>query len=125
MSTETRRRHTREFVETLIGPVVYIIYFVLAYSATTVACSLAQGSVPTIADGPAVARNATFGLTLVALAAISIVSLLAMRRLSPFGRKAEDNQDLFMAILTLALALLSALAVLWTGVATMLVPACA
>lgn len=124
MTTETRRRHTREFVETLLGPAVYVVYFVLAYGASALSCMLARGTQPLISDGAAAAQNATFALTLGALAAIVMVAVLAARRLAPAGANAEDDQDVFMAILTLALALLSALAVLWTGVATLLVPAC-
>lgn len=125
MSRETRRRHTREFVETLIGPAVYVVYFVLAYSASAVACTLSQGTTPTIPDGAATVHNVNFWLTLIALVVITGVVVLALRRLAPTARATENDQDFFLAILTLALALLSALAVMWTGIATLLVPACA
>ena len=129
MTVETRRRHTREFVETLLGPAIYVVYFVLAYAASSVACTLGKGSSPTLPDSAAAAQNALLILTFAALGAVAIIALLAARRLAPFRadarqERAEDNQDLFMALLTLALALLSALAILWTGIATLLVPAC-
>lgn len=128
MTTETRRRHTREFVETLLGPAIYLVYFVMAYGASSVACALGEGSAPMLADGAAVVRNVVLVFTLAALGAVALVAVLAARRLAPSrggNARAEDDQDLFMALLTLALALLSALAILWTGIATLLVSACA
>ena len=130
MTVETRRRHTREFVETMLGPAIYIVYFVLAYAASSVACMLGEGSTPTLPDSAAAVRNAILVLTFAALGTVGLVALFAARRLAPSrGRagsgQAEDDQDLFMALLTLALALLSALAILWTGIATLLVQSCA
>lgn len=130
MTVETRRRHTREFVETMLGPAIYIVYLVLAYAASSVACMLGEGTTPTLPDAATTARNALLVLTVAALGATALVALLAARRLAASkgharNNRAENDQDLFMALLTLALALLSALAILWTGIATLPVPACA
>lgn len=124
MTSEKRKRHTWEFVETLLGPAIYVLYFVFAYAATAVACALATGANPALPDGAASARNVTLALTLLALAGILAVALMAMRRISRITACALDDQDLFLSRLTLALALLSALAVFWTATASVIVPAC-
>lgn len=124
MKHDARRRHTREFVETMVGPAVYIVYLMLAYSASAVSCMLALDTEPAVSDGAAAAQIANVVLMLLALSALAGATLLALRRLTLLGKAHRDDQDAFMAILAVALALLSALAVLWTGAATLAVTAC-
>lgn len=114
MSTKTRRP-TKDAVETLLAPAVYGLYVVLAYGVSLASCALAS-------NGEILARNATFALTLGAFSAVAVVALFAARQLMP--GKAPDEQDLLVPFLTLLLALVSALAVLWTGIARMVAPVC-
>lgn len=107
-----RTRHIREFVETLLGPAVFLGFFGLAYFAASLACALSGGNDPLVADPAAAASGAVMGLAVVALVLLAIITIDALRRLS--GHRGDD-QDSFMANLTVALAALSALAVVWTA----------
>jgi hypothetical protein len=102
----TRKRHIWEFIETLIGPAVFAAYFGLTYAAV----GLIQAERSTLLDVGGL-RLALAALTFAALAALVLISVGAVRRRS--GQ--ADKEDDFLANLTLWLALLSILAVLWTA----------
>lgn len=126
MTTETHRRQakTKDIAETLLGPAVYAVYLALTYGTNAVICWLGGGTTPAIAEATAVAQNVTFALTLGALAAIVVVASLAVRVLASAEGTPENGQDIVLAAITLGLAVLSALGLLWTGISAMLVPAC-
>jgi hypothetical protein len=109
----TRKRHITEFIETLAGPAIFIVYFGLAYGA--VGISQAKDARLLDADGM---RLALTGLTVAALLALALVTMLAVRQRhnAPQG----DEEDRFLARTTLWLNLLSAVAVAWTGVSAAL-----
>lgn len=117
-----RTRHIREFVETLLGPAIYFGFFGLAYLVASLACALSGGNDPLIAEPAFVISGAVLALALVALLLLATIIVDALRRLSGHDR---DQQDTFMAMLTVALAALSALAVIWTAFpAATVMPVC-
>ncbi|WP_072396286.1 hypothetical protein [Hyphomicrobium sp. CS1GBMeth3] len=107
-----RRRHIREFIEALAGPAVFLSFFGIVYVLISVACSLSVGNDPLVAEPAAVIAGMVLGLTLVAFLLLAIVCIDASRRLV---EAENDKEDTFLAKVTLALAALSGLAVLWTA----------
>lgn len=117
-----RTRHVWEFVETLTGPIVYLGFFGLTYFATSLVCALSRGNAPIVTDAPALIAATTFALALTAILLIALLMGNAGRMLANAG---EDKKDGFMGLVTLTLAILSALAVVWTAVpAATLPPTC-
>lgn len=107
-----RTRHIREFVETLAGPMIYLGFFGLAYLAASLSCALSGGNGALVADPRRAIAVTIAGLTAVALLLLALVIVDASRRLAN-GR--EDTEDVFLGMTALALAAVSALAVLWTA----------
>ncbi|HET6389205.1 hypothetical protein [Hyphomicrobium sp.] len=107
-----RSRHVWEFVETLLGPIIYLGFFGLSYFVATLGCVLSRGNEPMIADPQTTVRIAVLVLTFLALAMIARLTKNGVRLLSQ-GR--DDREDTFLGMLTLALAALSALAIIWTA----------
>ena len=117
---ERRARHIREFVEALAGPAVYLVFFGLIYVAASLVCALSGGNDPIVSEPAAVIGGAILGLTAAALLLLVAIAYEASQRLE---RHAVDREDTFMALLTLALAALSALAVIWTALPAAVVTA--
>lgn len=107
-----RARHIREFVETLLGPAVYLGFFGLVYFAASLGCALSGGNDPLVADPASVISGTVLGLALVALLLLAMIIVDALRRLAA---GAGDQQDTFLPMLTVALAVFSILAVIWTA----------
>ncbi len=112
MNDDRRSRHVWEFVETLLGPAVYLGFFGLTYLAGSLGCALSRGNEPMIADPQTTVRVVVFGLSILALTLIAFIMSNGVRLLDK-GR--EDSEDTFLGLVTLALAVLSALAVIWTA----------
>ena len=109
----TRTQHVWEFIETLVGPIVFVAYFGLAYLATTFGCSLAADAAFAVAPSKAVGV-ALAALTATALVALAVIAGAAARRVYIPAAEA-DEEDVFLAYLTLILAALAAVAVFWTA----------
>jgi hypothetical protein len=122
MDTETQEkasRHVWEFVQTLAGPVIYLGFFGLTYLASSFACALSRDDTPSLSDAQSALCLAVMGLTITSLALIAwhmatFVPLLTERR--------EDPEGSFMGRVSFALALLSAVAVLWTAFPAAVLP---
>ena len=119
----TRTQHIREFVETMYGPIVFIGYFGLIYFISSVLCALAADPTPPIAIGATTAAWLTGALTVAALVALAMLGWAASRQLADPGPEG-DAEDVFLAYVTLCLALLSAVATLWTAATFLAVPMC-
>lgn len=119
---DRRSRHVWEFVETLLGPIIYLGFFGLTYLSGSLVCALSRGNVPAIEDAQTAVGIAVLGLALIALLLLAWHMAKGIRLLA---RGREDGEELFMGLVTLTLALLSALAVLWTAVpAATVAPTC-
>lgn len=114
-----RKRHIREFVEALAGPAVFLVFFGAVYTLGSLVCALSVGNDPLVSEPEAVIGGTILGLTLVAFLLFAMISIDASRRLVEAER---ENEDRFLAILNLALAALSGLAVLWTALPAATVP---
>lgn len=111
---ERRRRHTRELIVALLGPVIYLAFFGFAYLAPSLICALAVGNEPLVTSPVTVTSQTVSALTVVALVLLAILIGYAFRRLG-IGDRHRDKQELFLAMLTIALGALSLLAVIWTA----------
>lgn len=117
-----RTRHIREFVETLTGPVVYLAFFTISYFATSLVCVLSRGEESVVTSPAAVTVAVVLGFALLALLALGKVIADASRLVV---REGEDREDVFMGWMTLVLAALSVLAVIWTALpAATIAPVC-
>ena len=110
---DRRSRHVWEFIETLLGPAIYLGFFGLIYLAGSFTCAVSRGNAPVVHEPQTVLAVSVFGLTLIPLLMIAWVGANGIRLLDKGREDAEDN---FMGIVTLALAGLSAVAVIWTAV---------
>jgi hypothetical protein len=108
----TRRRHIRELLEALAGPAVFLGFFGIVYVLASLTCALSVGNDPLVAEPAAVIAGTVLGLTLVACLLLAVICIDASRRLVEVEK---DKEDTFLAMVTLALAALSGLAVLWTA----------
>ena len=109
----TRKRHISEFIETLAGPAVFVVYFVLAYGAV----GLSQAEQPRVLDAAGL-RIALTGLTVAALLVLALIGIVAVRQRG--NARPSDDEDRFLAVLTTWLAFFSAVAVMWTAAAAAL-----
>lgn len=116
---DRRSRHVREFIGTLLGPAIYLGFFGLIYLAGSLTCALSGGNAPAVRDPQMMLGISVFSLTLIALVMIAWVGANGIRLLDK-GR--EDPEDNFMGIVTLTLAGLSVIAVIWTAVPAATVP---
>lgn len=117
--SDQRSRHVWEFIETLLGPAIYLGFFGLVYLAGSFTCVLSRGNAPIMSDPQAAFGLSVGVLTLIALVMIAWFSVKGFRLLAK-GR--EDPEDTFMGLVTLTLASLSALAVIWTAIPTATLP---
>ena len=120
----TRTQHIWEFIETLLGPIVFVVYFGLSYLLSSVGCTLAADmAFAPVINATAIAAVLVI-LTLAAFLALALVAGAAARRLSDPGSH-SDEEDTFLAYLTVTLALLSAVGVMWIAIAASSMPTCA
>ena len=119
---DRRSHHVRGFVEMLLGPVIYLGFFGLTYLANSLICTLSHGNTPMITDTQAAVNVSVLGLT---IAAIVLIGWHLINGFRLVARGREDREDAFMGLVSLTLAMLSALAVLWTALpAATLPPTC-
>jgi surface polysaccharide O-acyltransferase-like enzyme len=116
---DKRSRHVWEFVETLLGPAIYLGFFGIVYLINSLACALSQGNSPFITDSQTVMTTTVAALALLALL---LVARNATHGIGLLANEREDNEDSFMGLVTLTLAFLSALAVVWTALPAATVP---
>jgi succinate dehydrogenase hydrophobic anchor subunit len=119
-SQERGTRHVWDFGETLLGPAIYLVFFGLTYLAGSLACALSRGNMPVLPDAQTAMSIAVAAFTLVALALIGWHMTAGLRLLAK-GRK--DREEAFLGFVTLTLAALSAIAVVWTALPAAMVPA--
>ena len=119
----TRTQHIREFVETMYGPIVFIGYFGLIYLISSVLCALAADPVPPLAVSVTTGAWAIGALTVTALLALAFLGSAAARQLAN-PRPEGDDEDVFLAYVTLCLTLLSAVGTIWTAATFVALPLC-
>lgn len=113
-------RHVWEFIETLSGPFIYLIFFGLSYLASSLSCALWRTELfVTMSIGEATTGIA-IGLAVVALMVLGTLVVKSARMLTIAK---GDNEDRFLGMTTFMLAILSALAVVWTMLAAVFVTA--
>lgn len=114
----TRSASAREFVLALWGPIVWAAYFLLYYGLSGLACAP-----PATAESDALLRAAGIGLSLAAAAAIGGFIVWRAARLSGLDAPDRDNER-FLFEISLALALLAFLAVVWNAIPIWMFPVC-
>ena len=119
-----RTQHVWEFIETMFGPIVFVGYFGLTYLLSALACTLAGDQTIAREVGEAVVDVAFVVLTLIALVALAFIGAAAARHVASPEQQA-DEEEAFLAYITLCLAALSAVALLWTAAAAAVTPLCA
>jgi hypothetical protein len=102
---------------------VWAAHFLAIYGAQATACIRAAPDA--VLFGQPLVPALVLGLTAIALLAVAAIGLLAWRRL-PSGMAGQDGEDQprFLAWLTAATALLSALAILWEAAPVLVLPPC-
>ena len=107
----------------IAGSLVWAMHFGVVYATTAIIC--ARGQAERLLLGWPVLPVLVLGATGVALAAIGSIALSAHRRL-PSDLSGEEGEDdpLFMVWLSLAIALLSGLAILREGIPVLLLRPC-
>jgi hypothetical protein len=119
----TRTQHVWEFVETLTGPIVFVGYFGLSYLWSSLGCTFAADPTPLLRISEMAVGAVVAVLTAAALVILAVISILAASRI--LHSTAEgDEEDTFLACITFALAGMSAVAVVWTGVTAASIPLC-
>ena len=110
-------------LEAVAGMLIWAVHFGLVYGANAVACArgFAGGELLGLPLVPAL----VLGATAVALAAVGWIGWRARRRLHAdlSGEDGEDDPQ-FTVWLTYAVALVSALAILWEGMPVFVVDPC-
>lgn len=105
------------------GMIIWAAHFFVVYATNAVAC--ARGLEGAELFGWPLVPALVLGATALALAAVGVVGFRAWRRLgfALSGQEGEDDPQ-FLVWLTVAVALLAALAILWAGVPVLIVRAC-
>jgi hypothetical protein len=116
MSEAVRTRLVWEFVGTLLGPAIFIIYFGLSYVVSSVGCMQAVAAKPLIG-----VSETGLGIFLLSLSGITLAALLAIawsakQRLAAQAPPADEEQTFFPYV-ALVLAMLSILATLFVAIA--------
>ena len=119
-----RTQHVWEFIETMFGPIVFVGYFGLTYLLSALGCTLAGDRTIAREENEAIMGVSFVALTLIALVALAFIGAAAARHVASPEPQA-DEEDAFLAYITLCLAALSAVAVLWTAAAAAVTPLCA
>ncbi|MBP0447549.1 hypothetical protein J8J14_22580 [Roseomonas sp. SSH11] len=106
------------------GMVVWAVHFGIVYGITGIACERGYGT--RILLGQPLIPALVLAATALALLFVGWIVVSAYRRLDSelSGEDGEDGPQ-FTVWLTLAIALLSALAILWEGIPVLLVHPCA
>jgi hypothetical protein len=107
----------------IAGLIIWAVHFGVVYVANAIACE--RGLVGQSLLGLPLVPVLVLGATVLALAAVALVGLRAWRRLESglAGQEGEDEPR-FLVWLTAAIALLSALAILWEGLPVFFVRPC-
>ncbi|MDX6807216.1 hypothetical protein [Terrihabitans rhizophilus] len=94
------------------GPLIWTAHFLLVYAAESLACT--RGGGPLLHD--AITAVATFA---------ALLGLAVLFRINKRAADAPSREDFEMAEwIGLGLVAISALAVVWSGLAALLIPAC-
>lgn len=108
---------TRDFLRLFSGPIIWAIHFLAVYGFTGVLCAR-----------PALhAQWLGIGLLEwgIGSAGIAALALLALIHIGMWRRQAMKSNAAFVVRTGAALALLSAVAIIWESLPLLLVPACA
>lgn len=107
----------------LAGMIIWAVHFLVVYVATAIVC--ARGLADRTLLGWPLAPALVLGATALALLAVGVVGLRAYRRLA-HGFAGQDGEDdpQFTVWLTLAVALLAGISILWAAVPSLIVSAC-
>jgi hypothetical protein len=105
------------------GMVAWALHFTVAYAATAIAC--ARGLADRTLLGLPLVPVLVVGATVLALAAIAAVAARAARRLQGgLSGEAGEDDPRFAAWLSVAVALLAVLAILWQTVPALVLRPC-
>jgi hypothetical protein len=107
-----------DFLRVLIAPTIWFAHFTFLYGAEALICI-----------GPATERSAIMGWTAILATAAALTGLIIlMARLLQSAKAAAartDRGNAWLPQVSLLLALLSALGIIWTALPTAILPACA
>lgn len=113
-----RTRPLADLLRLFIGPGLWFGHFTILYGAEALICT------PPLTSGRAMVWIAA-AVTIAVLAALSLFAAMLMRRRALDVRPEEDTGPAFLHAVTLLLAVLSALGVVWTVLPVGLLPVCA
>lgn len=119
----TRERAARSSLLALVAaPLVWVAHFALSYATAAIWCAKLAG--PDRSLGTARLAIATY--TVVALVAIFVIGWRALRSVDsvPEDRDTPEARHHFVAFATVLLAGLSAIAIIYAALATVLVGSC-
>ncbi|WP_137179730.1 hypothetical protein [Roseomonas sp. AR75] len=103
--------------------IIWAIHFLAIYCAQATACMRAAPDATLL--GHDLVPALVLGLTAFALLAVAAVGIAAWRRLADgMTARAGEHEPHFLTWLTVAVALLSSLAILWEAVPVLILPPC-
>jgi hypothetical protein len=111
------------FLGSISAMIVWAVHFLVVYGVQATIC-VRLGADRTPWGQPLVPAS-VIGLTAVALVVVAVIGFRAWRRLRSgmSGQEGEDQAQ-FTVWMTVSIALLSALAILWEAVPVLLLPPC-
>jgi hypothetical protein len=112
----TRSRPLSDFIQILTGPVIWFAHFIVLYGAEALICT------PPF-EQPSTMMWISAASTLGAIGALGAFATFAVRRPSDTSR--TRSAATFLRAASLLLALLSAIAVIWVALPTLVLPVCA
>jgi peptidoglycan biosynthesis protein MviN/MurJ (putative lipid II flippase) len=118
--SKIRVRPFRDFLLSLVGPVVWAAHFFVIYGAEALVCTGAEQAAIQNRGFLSVAALAT-AIALAALGGFALWQLRAGRR----GYHEGSDETAFLRITSLALAVLSMMAVIWVALPVTMIGACA
>lgn len=107
------------------GPIIWSVHFVVCYVLVSLACALGWPEARVLGMNPA-----QFGIALASLVALGLLAYTAALNVEKYRRAPTDasgNYDIsaFIALNSVLLCALSAVALVWVAFPTLMLPTCA
>ena len=109
-------------VAMIAAPIVWAVHFLLAYILVSLACGFGWNDVRLIGLTPA-----EFGIAVATLAALTLIAYITVLNLRKYRRALAApaaQTSRFIGFTALLLGVLSAVAVVWVALPTLMLPTC-